>query len=59
MVALVKKTGVSSYTFYNGLSATVLFGNNFNSNGKGMEHVPNIFMSFYKYLFLEVIEILI
>ncbi len=26
---------------------------------KGMEHVPNIFMSFDKYLFLEVINILI
>ncbi len=26
---------------------------------KGMEHVPNIFMSFNKYLFLEVINILI
>ncbi len=26
---------------------------------KGMEHVPNIFMSFHKYLFLEVINILI
>ncbi len=26
---------------------------------KGMEHVPNIFISFYKYLFLEVINILI
>ncbi len=26
---------------------------------KGMEHVPNIFMSFYKYLVLEVINILI
>ncbi len=28
-------------------------------NIKGMEHVPNIFMSFDKYLFLEVINILI
>ncbi len=28
-------------------------------NVKGMEHVPNIFMSFDKYLFLEVINILI
>ncbi len=26
---------------------------------KGVEHVPNIFMSFNKYLFLEVINILI
>ncbi len=26
---------------------------------KEMEHVPNIFMPFYKYLFLEVINILI
>ncbi len=26
---------------------------------KGMEHVPNIFMSFDKYLFLEVINIVI
>ncbi len=26
---------------------------------KGMEHVPNIFVSFDKYLFLEVINILI
>ncbi len=26
---------------------------------KGMEHVPNIFMSFDKYLFLEMINILI
>ncbi len=26
---------------------------------KGMEHVPNIFISFDKYLFLEVINILI
>ncbi len=26
---------------------------------KGMEHVPNIFMLFNKYLFLEVINILI
>ncbi len=26
---------------------------------KGMEHVPNIFMSFDKFLFLEVINILI
>ncbi len=26
---------------------------------KGMEHVPNIFMLFDKYLFLEVINILI
>ncbi len=26
---------------------------------KGMEQVPNIFMSFDKYLFLEVIKILI
>ncbi len=26
---------------------------------KGMKHVPNIFMSFDKYLFLEVIKILI
>ncbi len=26
---------------------------------KGMEHVPNMFMSFDKYLFLEVINILI
>ncbi len=26
---------------------------------KGMEHVPNILMSFDKYLFLEVINILI
>ncbi len=26
---------------------------------KGMEHVPNIFMSFDKYLFLDVINILI
>ncbi len=26
---------------------------------KGMEHVPNIFMSFDKYLFLEVINILV
>ncbi len=26
---------------------------------KGMEHVPNIFMSFDKYLFIEVINILI
>ncbi len=26
---------------------------------KGIEHVPNIFMSFDKYLFLEVINILI
>ncbi len=26
---------------------------------KGMEHVPNLFMSFDKYLFLEVINILI
>ncbi len=26
---------------------------------KGMEHVPNMFMSFEKYLFLEVISILI
>ncbi len=29
------------------------------TNIKGMEHVPNIFMSFDKYLFLEVINILI
>ncbi len=28
-------------------------------NVKGMKHVPNIFMSFVKYLFLEVINILI
>ncbi len=28
-------------------------------NVKGMEHVPNMFMSFDKYLFLEVINILI
>ncbi len=28
-------------------------------NIKGMEHVPNIFISFDKYLFLEVINILI
>ncbi len=28
-------------------------------NIKGMEHVPNIFMSFDKYLFLEVINMLI
>ncbi len=26
---------------------------------KGMEHVPNMFMSFDKYLFIEVINILI
>ncbi len=26
---------------------------------KEMEHVPNIFMSFHKYLFLEVINIFI
>ncbi len=26
---------------------------------KGMEHVPNIFMSFDKYLFLKVINILV
>ncbi len=26
---------------------------------KGMQHVPNMFMSFDKYLFLEVINILI
>ncbi len=26
---------------------------------KGMEHVPNIFMTFDKYLFIEVINILI
>ncbi len=26
---------------------------------KGMEHVPNIFMSFDKYIFLEVLNILI
>ncbi len=26
---------------------------------KGMDHVPNIFISFDKYLFLEVINILI
>ncbi len=29
------------------------------SDIKGMEHVPNIFLSFDKYLFLEVINILI
>ncbi len=32
---------------------------NFMTCIKGMEHVPNIFMSFDKYLFLEVINILI
>ncbi len=30
-----------------------------NRDIKGMEHVPNIFMSFDMYLFLEVINILI
>ncbi len=33
--------------------------NAFSAVLKGMEHVPNIFMSFDKYLFLEVINILI
>ncbi len=32
---------------------------NYHDKLKGMEHVPNIFMSFDKYLFLEVINILI
>ncbi len=31
----------------------------YNNYVKGIEHVPNIFMSFDKYLFLEVINILI
>ncbi len=33
--------------------------NGSSENIKGMEHVPNIFMSFDKYLFLEMINILI
>ncbi len=39
----------------NHFASTLLFKTLF----KGMEHVPNIFMSFDKYLFLEVINILI
>ncbi len=41
--------------------SSVMFNLNINTctELKGMEHVPNIFMSFDKYLFLEVINILV